>query len=373
MWDIFLLIVGAFLGVIATKIDDYLKRRNVIRRNLTSLREIPDYNPLADEILLIRQWNSRDRLNEQKAEIIYDETRTYDMIAPKITCPFISAPEEWEKMYADELKKEAKRSGAVSYVTYFSPDNKDTVNGDRLVLKVSTCDYLAHDVNSKYLSKYPEDWKKIKQTIIGGNYSEYFDNAMPGNVFVNFIVINGQTNHVLAIKRSSNELNGRNIWGLSGFETMNNIANVAHGSEEKSLHGIVYRGLWEELAVEREEVTQIAISCLSLVRHLGIMVTALVRVDLKGKSDNLKPGESPLSEGEFIQRIMHQSESGFEHSSIKWLPIDLKEMKNYIENKAGFYKDVIQTYDGNEAEWIRYAKLQMYQIWYNHTCIGITL
>ena len=207
-----------------------------------------------------------------------------------------------------------------------------------------------------------------------GNYNDYFDSAMPGNVFVNFIVINGQTKHVLAIKRSNQELNGRNAWGLGGFETMNDIANVAHGSEEKTLHGIVYRGLWEELAVEREEVTQIAISYLSFVKHLGIMVTALVRVDLAGsKNENLKGGKCALTEGEFIQRALCHSESGFEHSSLKWLPISLKEMKQYIECETGFYNEVIKTYDGNEAKWISYAKLQMHQIWYNHDSIGLSL
>ena len=197
---------------------------------------------------------------------------------------------------------------------------------------------------------------------------------MPGNVFVNFIVINGQTNHVLAIKRSNQELNGRNLWGFGGFETMTDIANVAHGSEEKTLHGIVYRGLWEELAVKRQEVTQIAISYLSLVKHLGVMVTALVRVDLVGSENGgLKGGESDLTEGDFIQRVLRKSESGFEHSCIKWLPINQKEMRRYIKNETGFYHDVIKPYDGNEAKWISYAKLQMYEIWRNHDSIGIIL
>ena len=374
MWDLFLLIAGAVLGVIATKVDDYFKRRGVVKRNITSLRILPEYNPLNDDILLLRQWNSKDKLDEQKAEIIYDKSCVYDLIDPEINCPYISAPDEWKKLYADELQKETKRTGAVSYVAYYSPDHKDTVNGDMLTLKVSTCDYLAHDVNSKYLAMHPEDWGKIKHIITRGNYNEYFDHAMPGNVFVNFIVINGQTNHVLAIKRSNQELNGRNIWGLGGFETMNDIANVAHGSEEKTLHGIVYRGLWEELAVEREEVTQIAISYLSLVKHLGVMVTALVRVDLTGyENEILKGGKSSLTEGEFIQRILCHSESGFEHSCVKWLPINLDEMKHYIENETGYYREIIKTYDGNGAKWISYAKLQMYQIWYNHDSIGITL
>ena len=345
-----------------------------MKRNLTSLKILPEYNPINDDILLLRQWNSKDKLDEQKAEIIYDKNRAYDLKYPNIKCPYISNPDEWKKMYTEELEKESKRTGAVSYVTYYSPDHKDTINGDKLTLKVSTCDYLAHDVNGKYLAMHPEDWKKIKQIMTKGNYNDYFDSAMPGNVFVNFIVINGQTKHVLAIKRSNQELNGRNTWGLGGFETMNDIANVAHGSEEKTLHGIVYRGLWEELAVEREEVTQIAISYLSFVKHLGIMVTALVRVDLDGSgNEHLNGGKNTLTEGQFIQRIICQSESGFEHDCIKWLPINLKEMKLYIEKEEGFYSDVIKTYDGNEAKWISYAKLQMYQIWRNHDSIGVTL
>jgi len=350
-----------------------LKKRGVVKRNENSLDKIPCYNPLKDNVICLRQWNSRDKLNEQNEEIVYDESRVFNPKSPDIRNPFISAPNEWIEMYEKELLQENKRSGAVSYMTYYSPDNKDTKHGDKLTIKVSTCDYLAHNVNSKYLTRHPEDWNKIKKILIEGNYNAYFDYAMPSNVFVNFIVINGQTNHVLAIKRSSQELNGRNLWGLGGFETMNDIANVAHGSEEKKLCGIIYRGLCEELAMERGEVTQMSICCLSFVKHLGIMVTALVRVDLVGSEEKDVQENNSLTEGEFIQRIMRQSESGFEHSSIKWLPINLIEMKNYIENENGFYKDVIQADDGNEAKWISYTKWQMYQIWYNHNCIGVVL
>lgn len=363
MWDIFLLIVGAVLGVIAAKIEEFFKRRIIIFRNQQSLREIPEYNPQNDDILLLRQWNSNDRLD--KVEITYEKGRKYDLKAPKITCSYITAPEEWNQLYADELKSERKRTGAVSYVTFFSPDHKDTENGDILTLKVSTCDYLAHDVNIKYLDRHPEDWMRIKQVIKDGNFNEYFSQAMPGNVFVNYIVINGQTNNVLAIKRSNQELNGRNIWGLSGFETMSNVANVSHGSEEKTLKGITFRGLWEELALRREEVAQMSICSLSFVKHLGIMVTVLVRVDLGI--------ENSPKEGEFIRRVLEECESLHEHSDLKWLPLKLEEMKNYIKSETGFYEDVIKSYDGNEATWIDYAKFEMYQIWYNHESIGITL
>ena len=289
-------------------------------------------------------------------------------------CPYISAPAEWEKMYSDELKKETKRTGTVSYVTYLSLDHKDTKKGDKLTIEVSSCDYLAHNVNSKYLAKHPNDWERIKGILKKGELDEYFSNAMPGNVFVNYIVINGQTNNVLAIKRSNQELNARNLWGLSGFETMNDVANAANGSLELKLRGIVERGLWEELAMEEDEVAQMAISNLSFVKHLGIMVTALVRVDLIGakveKSNNIG---NVLTEGGFIERVLKKSKSRYEHSDLKWLPIKLNEMKSYIENESGFYNEVIKTYDGNEAKWIRYAKLQMYQIWFNHDCIDIVL
>lgn len=374
LWNVVLLVAGAILGVIATRIDDSLRRRGIVKRNRKSLRNIPDYNPLHDNIICLRQWNSNDKLNEQKAEITHDETRAYDLAAPRITCPYVSEPGEWEKMYAAELKEEKKRGGVVSYVTYFSPDNKDTKNGDKLTVKVSTCNYLGHDVNAKYLAKHPEDWEAIKRILADGQYNAYFDHAMPGNVFVNFIVINGQTNHVLAIKRSGQELNGRNIWGLGGFETMNDIANAPHGAEEQTFRGIVYRGLWEELAVERGEVTQLAISSLSFVKHLGVMVTALVRVDLGVPEDKKSPGgTSAMTEGDFIQRVLAHSESGFEHSRIRWLPINLREMKRYMENETGLYRNAIQSHDGTDARWIGYVKFQMYQIWHNHDSIGLVL
>ena len=55
MWDVFLLIAGAILGVIATKIDDSIKRRGIMKRNTDSLSKIPDYNSLNDEIICLRQ------------------------------------------------------------------------------------------------------------------------------------------------------------------------------------------------------------------------------------------------------------------------------------------------------------------------------
>lgn len=367
-------LAGAVLGVIATKIDYSIKKKRIEKRNEKSKSSLPYYNPLQDEIILLRQWNSRDKLDERNTKIVYDENRSYDVIDPTISCSYISAPDEWKKIYSAELKKEEKRTGIVSYVTSLSLDHKDTKHGNELKIKVSSCDYLAHHVNSKYLAKYPNDWKEIKQTLKSGELDAYFCQAMPGNVFVNFIVINGQTNNVLAIKRSNQELNARNIWGLGGFETMNDIANASNGSEELKLHGIVYRGLREELAIGREDVSQMAISSLSFVKHLGIMVTALVRVDLMGsEKDVSESGESALTEGGFIERVLSQCESNYEHSCIMWLPINLKEMKRYIEKGTGFYRDTIQTYDGEDAKWISYAKLQMYQIWCNHDSIGITL
>ena len=55
-----------------------------MKRNITSLKILPDYNPLNDDIILLRQWNSKDKLDEQKAEIIYDKNRAYDMITPEM-------------------------------------------------------------------------------------------------------------------------------------------------------------------------------------------------------------------------------------------------------------------------------------------------
>lgn len=374
MWDIFLLIVGAILGVIATRIDSSIRRKIIAKRNEDSKKNLPYYNPLNDDIILLRQWNSQDVLDETTSEIFFNEKRQYDLLSPTIACPYISAPKDWESIYANELKKEKKRTGIVSYVTSLSLDHKDTKEGNKLKMEVSSCDYLAHHVNSKYFTKYPQDWEGIKQVIYNGELDAYFKYAMPGNVFVNFVIINGQTNNVLAIKRSSQELNARNIWGLGGFETMNNIANVANGSEELKLSGIIYRGIGEELIAGREEISKIAICSLSFVRHLGIMVTALVRVDLEGVKDDKKKGSgTALTEGEFIQRVLSRSKSGYEHSSLRWIPINLKEMKHYIEDESGFYKEILETYDGKGAKWITYVKLQMYQIWCNHDSIGITL
>lgn len=363
------LVLGALLGQLVSYWAENLKKKKIKKRNTDSLAQIPQYDPLDNEIVVVRRWNSIDRLDDGKTKIIFDEERVYDSITPSIDCPYISMPDEWKRIYAEELQKEKKRTGIVSYVTAISLDHKDTKRGNSLELKVSSCDYLAHHVNSKYFAKYPEDWKKIKEVIQKGDFDEYFLQAMPGNVFVNFIVINGQTNRVLAIKRSSQELNARNIWGLSGFETMNDVANLAHGSEELKLEGIVYRGLLEELTLKKNEISQVEISSLSFVKHLGFMVTALVRIDLQSSEDN----SNALTEGKLIERILSRCESGYEHVGFKWLPIQLKDMKEYIERGTGYYQDVIQLSNNKEERWIGYAKLQMYEIWRNRECIDLVL
>ena len=372
--SILTLILGAILGVVATRVDQSIKNRQIVKKNEESRSQLPVYDPLKDDIIVLRRWNSIDTLSEVNTRIKYDESKIFDSQNPIITCPFISNQEEWIKMYSEAIKKEKKRSGAISYVTKLSLDHKDNRQGNRLELEVSTCDYLAHDINSKYMRNHPEDWEKIKTTLVNGELDDYFDHAMPGNLFVNFIVINGETNNVLAIKRSKQELNARNIWGLTGFETMNDVANASNGSEELKLKGIVFRGLEEELTLQKEEVAQVAISAISFVKHLGLMVTALVRINLVG--DQVQDSEQkkiiPLTEGEFIHRILSKSESVYEHSNLKWIPINMEEMKKYIESGSGYYKDILVN-DGNEDSWISYTKLQMYEIWRNHESINIVL
>ena len=126
MWDIILLIAGAVLGVIAMKIDDFIKRRGVLKRNKESLSKIPKYNPLKDNIIVLRQWNSHDTLEESNTIISYNEKRVYNLIYPSISCRFISNPSEWEELYSKELIKEGKRTGKISYITALSLDHKDT-------------------------------------------------------------------------------------------------------------------------------------------------------------------------------------------------------------------------------------------------------
>lgn len=88
MWDIILLIAGAVLGVIAMKIDDFIKRRGVLKRNKESLSKIPQYNPLKDNIIVLRQWNSHDTLEESNTIIRYNEKRVYNLIHLSVAVSF---------------------------------------------------------------------------------------------------------------------------------------------------------------------------------------------------------------------------------------------------------------------------------------------
>ena len=164
------------------KIDDFIKRRGVLKRNKESLSKIPQYNPLKDNIIVLRQWNSHDTLEESNTIIRYNEKRVYNLIHPSISCRFISNPSEWEELYSKELIKEGKRTGKISYITALSLDHKDTKKGNKLEIEVSTCDYIAHNVNSKYLAEHPNDWECIKQVLAQGDLNDYFDCSMPGNV-----------------------------------------------------------------------------------------------------------------------------------------------------------------------------------------------
>ena len=367
--DVVLLIIGAVLGVIATKVSKSYENLVARMRNRISLWRLPEYHSADDNICPIRLWNSNNALNEKRTVISYDSKHVYNSLRPDIsTCPFISDQKDWQKMFASESVKERKKKGKVSYATYVSPDHNDTTKGRKFELKVSTCDYLGHQVNGMYFHKHPEDWERIKGIILSGNLDEYFSHAMPGNIFVNMIIINGITNKMLVVKRSSSELNARNVWCIGGFETMNDLSNAINGSEEFSLHGITRRGLREEFTLEPGEIQALSISSISFVRHLGLMVTALVRVDL-----GIDGGNDGLTEGGLIKRIMERADSAFEHSTLKWVPISTRQMRKFIKSGKGYYRDVISDGSSNEEKWIGYAKWEMYEIWRNHASINITL
>lgn len=369
--DIILLVIGAILGVIATKVNKGYENLSARIRNRISLMRLPVYNPINDNICPIRLWNTNNSLDEKRTVISYDEKRAFNSLKPDISsCPFISDKAEWQKLYRHESEKEKKKKGKVSYATYVSPDHNDTEKGRKFELKVSTCDYLGHQVNGMYFKEHHEDWEKIKQIIVNGNLNEYFSHAMPGNIFVNMIIINGVTNKMLVVKRSNSELNARNVWCIGGFETMNDLSHAINGSEEFTLHGITRRGLREEFTLEPHEIQALSISSIAFVKHLGLMVTALVRVDLGIEPD----GENNiLTEGGLIERIMKRADSAFEHSVLKWMPISLKQMRNYIRYEKGYYRDVICEGYSTEEKWIGYAKWEMCEIWRNHASINIIL
>ena len=189
------LFVGAVLGQVVNVLYQKHKQKKIKERNAKSLARLPHYNPIDDDVIVLRQWNAVDVLNEKKERITYNDEKVCDSIMPEINCPYISEPLEWKKMYSEALLKEHKKTGLVSYVTKLILDHKDTHKGDCLEIEVSTCDYMAHHVNSLYLTKHPNDWNTIKQTLINGNLDDYFSHAMPSNVFVNYIIINGCTSH----------------------------------------------------------------------------------------------------------------------------------------------------------------------------------
>lgn len=377
IFDIISVLVG-ILGVLlpcVTWIATNARRRIVRRRNEKSEQKLVRYDPEEDNVLPLRQWNTRGQLTEDMTSIVYDATRVIDAQKPRIDyCDLISNQNRWLEIYASEYSKEKKRSGAVSYLTHLSIDHNDTPLGRQLELTVSTCDYLSHHVNAIYFKEHPEDWDKIKQILANGNLNEYFDKALPGNVFVNMIVINATTNNMLLVKRSSSELNARNVWCIGGFETMNDIANASNGSEELTLHGITYRGLREEFYLQKDEITSVSISSISFVKHLGLMVTALVRIDLGGPVESSPKGVGiSLTEGALIERVLNFADSAYEHRELKWVPIKLDAMKQYIQFSTGYYQRVIAENHQKDNRWISYVKWEMYEIWRNHFSIGIIL
>ena len=369
--DVVILIAGAILGVLASKAFKGLDNLLARWKNSLSIIRLPEYNPINDNVCPLRQWNSNNKLEEGKTLIKYDARHAYKSAKPDISsCPFITHKDEWLKLYASESKKERKKKGIVSYATNISLDHNDTKKGRLLELKVSSCDYLGHQVNGLYFRRFPEDWESIKKKIVAGDLNDYFNHAMPGNIFINMIIINGATNKMLVIKRSNSELNARNVWCIGGFETMNDVSNATNGSEELTLHGITRRGLREEFTIKPNEIKELSISSISFVRHLGIMVTALVRVDLGIDSEGNK---NDLTEGGLIKRIVEKADSAYEHSVLKWVPISLKGMKKYIKSEKGYYRDIICEGYSNEEKWIGYAKWEMYEIWRNHSSIGLNL
>ena len=304
-----------------------------------------NYNPEEDDIIVM---GNLDNINDFKTVITYNPDLAYDLVNPHISSPFISNKEIWKAIYEKELL-DTKLNIPISYPYSIGYE----IFSKTFKIGVSTCSVLASSTNRKYFEVYPNDWQVVKQVLKEGDLDKFYRSPMPGRISLNITIINGNSNQFLARR-----FNRIIRIGLS--EGMENISDHSLFGSAPNIQTLIYRSIYEDLGLEANYVKQIVIGSLSITKELEIMITAFAKLDITKKEEAYM---SKLSDE-------HSNETKF---ASEWLPIKIKEIKEYIEDESGFYSKVMLSDGVKKTKWVSTTKFQMYEFWRNIDRLGLNI
>jgi hypothetical protein len=324
-------IMGFFVNLLTDKYKKYqIKKKQKEAEFFSNSLEI-NYDPMKDDLWEITKWSYKRQLNKENMIVRYKRNRPSQ--------EFI--PEDILKKYAQKYKNQ-NILGDVCYLVNYNIDSQDQDREDlyEFMLEVSPSDYSEHLAAYDYLEENPQIRENIVK-ILENNPKEYLKKSIPSNISINVVVIS-ELNNILAIKRSSAVASARNEWTIGAFETMvYDFLNTAES--DSSFDALARRCLREELGITHRDYKDIFISWmgLSLLSMRGHVI-AVVRLQ--------KTTEAQM-EGN-----MKKAHGYYEASIIKWLPMDVIEIKSFVERHEGNYMEYIKEYGG---KWSSFAPLAL--------------
>lgn len=305
-----------------------------------------NYNPEQNGVILLHAWSYNHRLLPNNTVMKKGKRTESDLI---------KYPDELEKLV--EKSKEQNIRGEICYIVNYNVDHQDNEFGKSLELMLAPCDYSESVALGEYIKKHPELSTEVKH-ILDNNTKEYFNKALPSDVFMNLIIVSENRNF-LALRRSRAVASAQGLWCIGAYETME-YPFSGTACQDLSFHRLATRCLAEEIGIKPVEMNQdstnirqlfdddsIFICSMSLSTwHMGVLITAVVKL-------------KNISEEELSSRIVSQAHSKYEHDGLHWLPIDFQEIKKFIENNTGIYADFV---DSNNGRWIEYSKWSLHEL-----------
>lgn len=338
--DLLLLFIGFLLGFAQIFVIKICRKLRISYLSKKSRQQVIRYDSEEDGLILLHSWSYDRRLLPQNMKIELKDRPKQSYLNERV---IDTSRKGFEKQ---------NYRGNVCYCVGYDVDHQDNKYGQIFKLKIAQCDYSESLALGQYLRDNPDKKKEIA-AIVNNDPQQYFSSAIPSVVFINLIVIS-ENDNLLVLRRSKSVASARGVWSVGAYETMEYVKNSTAKSDN-NFHSLAERCLKEELGIYRTfqsqsgEVTEyyndIFISSMSLsLSHMGLLVFGVVKL-------------KNITEGEIELRISG-SHGKYESDQIRWLPLNKKEIKDYIENDNGIYRNFI---DKENGDWLTYVKLSLYE------------
>lgn len=322
--------------------NSYQRKRLLNKSKFINL----NYNPEKNGLIQLHAWSYSHRLQPENTIMKKGQRPDSDLI---------KRPGEFEKLV--EKYKAQNFRGEVCYMVDYNVDHQDNEYGKSLEITLAPCDYSESEALGEYCKLHPELVAEVKQ-LLNRDTKEYFKKALPSVVFMNLIIVSEDDN-ILVLRRSRAVASAQGLWCVGAYETME-YPFSSTACNDSSFHKLATRCLAEEIGIRPVERIpnqaktrrifdddSIFISSMSLSTwHMGILITAIVKL-------------KNISEEELTNRIISQAHSKYEHDGLQWLPINITEIKNFIEKDTGIYTEFV---NANNGRWIDYTKWSLYEL-----------